>query len=82
MYLCQAAVTKLIALDSIKDLTASRYFYQVIGRLLGTGESILDHPFALSLTLHYEIFEPLDPRLNVLGIKGMMRLGIRLCIMK
>ena len=39
MHLCRAAVTKLIALNSIKDLTASCYSYQVIGCLLIQGRA-------------------------------------------
>ena len=82
MYFCRSAVKRLVGLSSIKQVTASRYSYQVIGRLLGPGGKFLDHPFACSLPHDYEIFEPHDPRLNLLGIKGMVQLGIRLCIQK
>ena len=82
MYFCRTAVKKLAALNSIKEVTTGRFSHQVIGRLLGPRERFLDHPFACSLPTEYETFEPHDPRLNLLGIKGMVQLGIRLCIQK
>lgn len=82
IYICRTAVNRLAALNSIKEVTTSRFSHQVIGRLLGPGERFLDHPFACSLPSQYEIIEPHDPRLNLLGIKGMVQLGIRLCIQK
>ena len=82
MYFCRTAVKRLDAVNSIKEVTTGRFAYQVIGRLLGPGERFLDHPFASSLPTDYEIYKPYDPRLNLLGIKGMVQLGIRLCIQK
>ena len=61
MYLCRAAVKRLVALNSIKEITTSRFSYQVIGRLLGAGKKFIDHPFASSLPVYYEIHKPHDP---------------------
>ena len=75
LYLCWTAVKELVPLNCIEQITAS---YQLIGRLLGTGQNFIDHPLVSSLPTYYKVNEPDDPRLNILGIKGMMQLGMRI----
>ena len=76
VYLCRSAVKKLSDLNSIEEVTTGRYSYRLIGRLLGTGERYMEHPLALSLPFDFEKYQPDDSRLNLLGLKGAIQLGI------
>ena len=75
VYLCRSAVKKLSDLNSIEEVSG-QYSYKLIGRLLGTGERYMEHPLASSLPFDFEKYQPDDSRLNLLGLKGAIELGI------
>lgn len=68
IYLCSSAI-RLLKGRHVLKICEGLYPYQMTGKLLGPGGAELNNPPVSLLPRQYEILEPHNPRINLIGIK-------------
>ena len=76
MYLGSGSVAKLKELKLIRDVTGV-HIYRLMGTLFNQEEKVsLDQPLASALPIHFEASIRGDPRINLLGLRGIKLLKV------